>query len=70
MVYFSAQNKPNCPIEIVTQSREKRDRIARRSKVSDAESKKANRRAKNVFFSTVNAIMQNYEIAAKNNLIY
>ena len=65
IAYFSAQNRPNCPVEIVTQLREKRDRVAKRSKFSDTESKKANRRAKNVFFNTVNATMQNYEISAK-----
>ena len=57
IAYFSAQNRPNCPVEIVTQLREKRDRVAKRSKFSDTESKKANRRAKNVFFNTVNATM-------------
>ena len=37
-------------------------------KRSSNESTKANLRAKNAFFNTVNSTMQNYEISAKKNL--
>ena len=60
---FTKQNSPS--EELVTRLREKRCRASKRARLSANESSKANLRAKNVFFNTVNATMQNYEISAK-----
>ena len=51
--------------ELVTRLRHKKNRAHKRSRISANESSKANLRAKNAYFNTVNAIMQNYEISAK-----
>ena len=51
--------------EIVTRLREKKNRASKKARASANSSTKANLRAKNAFFNTVNATMQNYEITAK-----
>ena len=51
--------------ELVTRLRDKKSRAHKRSRISANESSKANLRAKNAYFNTVNATMQNYEISAK-----
>ena len=63
--YLNAFNNPDCPQEIVTRLKDKREKAGIKSRSSNIESKKANLRAKNAFFNTVNATMQNYEISAK-----
>ena len=62
---MSLLNKQGHSEELVTRLREKNFRASKRARVSANESSKANLRAKNAFFNTVNATMQNYEISAK-----
>ena len=63
--FVSLLNKQGHSEELVTRLREKKCRASKRARVSANESSKANLRAKNAFFNTVNATMQNYEISAK-----
>ena len=53
--------------ELVTRLREKKSRASRKARASANASTKANLRAKNAFFNTVNATMQNYEISVKKS---
>ena len=55
----------NCPQEVITQLLSKKDKIEKNYKTSSRESVKANRRAKNSFFNSVNSTMQNFDISAK-----
>ena len=56
---------PDKTVELVTRLRTKRDRALQKSKISDSESTKANRRTKQAFFNSVNSIMHNSSISAK-----
>ena len=58
-------NKHGVSDELVTRLRDKKNRASKRAKSSSNESTKANLRAKNAFFNTVNATMTNYEISAE-----
>ena len=60
---MSVLGKQGVSEEIVT--REKKNRASKKARASANSSTKANLRAKNAFFNTVNATMQNYEITAK-----
>ena len=51
--------------ELVIRLRDKKSRAHKRSCFSANESSKANLRAKNAYFNTVNKKTQNYEISAK-----
>ena len=54
--------------ELVTRLREKKSRASLKARSSANASTKANLRAKNAFFNTVNSTMQNYEISAKKKV--
>ena len=58
-------NKHNRSEELVTRLRNKKDHAFLKAKRSSNESTKANLRAKNAFFNSVNSTMQNYDISAK-----
>ena len=62
---FSVLNKHGVSDELVTRLRNKKNRASKLARSSSNESTKANLRAKNAFFNTVNATMSNYEISAK-----
>ena len=62
---MSVISKQGFSEELVTRLREKKSRASRKARSSANASTKANLRAKNAFFNTVNATMQNYEITAK-----
>ena len=62
---FSVINKHGVSEDIVTRLKDKKNRASKRARCSANESSKANLRAKNAFFNTVNATMSNYEISAK-----
>ena len=55
----------NCQQEVITQLLVKKDKIEKNYKTASKESVKANRRAKNSFFNSVNSTMQNFDISAK-----
>ena len=63
--FLSVIGKHDYCEELVTRLRDKKNRAHKRARISSNESTKANLRAKNAFFNTVNATMQNYEIPAK-----
>ena len=63
--YFSVLNKYGATEELVTRLKGKKERAWKHARASSNESSKANLRAKNAFFNTVNATMSNYEISAK-----
>ena len=67
---FSVLNKQGVSEELVTRLKDKQNRASRRARSSSNESTKANLRAKNAFFNTVNATMSNYEISAKKSFQY
>ena len=58
-------NKHGVSEELVTRLTDKKNCASKRAKSSSNESTKANLRAKNAFFNTVNATMSNNEISAK-----
>ena len=62
---FSVMNKHGVSEELVTRLTDKKNCASKRARSSSNESTKANLRAKNAFFNTVNATMSNYEISAK-----
>ena len=62
---MSLLNKHGHSEELVTRLRSKKCCASKRAKQSSNESTKANLRAKNSLFNTVNATLQNYEISAK-----
>ena len=61
-------NKHGVSDELVTRLRDKKNRASKLARSSSNESTKANLRAKNAFFNTVNATMTNYEISAKKKV--
>ena len=63
--FMSLLNKNSPSEELVTRLREKKCKASKRARLSANESTKANLRAKNAFFNTVNVTIQNYEISAK-----
>ena len=63
--YFSAINRHNVSEELVTRLNDKKNCASKNARAASNESTKANLRAKNAFFNTVNARMSNYEISAK-----
>ena len=58
-------NKHGVSEELVTRLTDKKKCASKRARSSSNESTKANLRAKNAFFNTVNSTMSNYEISAK-----
>ena len=62
---MSVLGKQGVSEEIVTRLREKKNRASKKARALANSSTNANLRAKNAFFNTVNATMQNYEITAK-----
>jgi hypothetical protein len=63
--YFSAINRHGVSEELVTRLKEKKNHASKLARSASNESTKANLRAKNAFFNTVNPTMTNYEISAK-----
>jgi hypothetical protein len=63
--YFSAINRHGVSEELVTRLKDKKNHVSKLARSASNESTKANLRAKNAFFNTVNATMTNYEISAK-----
>jgi hypothetical protein len=64
----SVMNKHGVSEELVTRLTDKKKCASKRARSSSNESTKANLRAKNAFFNTVNATMSNYEISAKKKV--
>ena len=62
--YKRKTQERDCPQEVITQLLNKKDKIEKNYKTASRESVKANRRAKNSFFNSVNSTMQNFEISA------
>jgi hypothetical protein len=62
---MSVLGKQGVSEEIETRLREKKNRASKKARASANSSTKANLRAKNAFFNTVNATMKNYDINAK-----
>ena len=62
---LSVLGKQGVSEEIVTRLQGKKNQSSKKARASANASTKANLRAKNAFFNTVNATMQNYEISAK-----
>ena len=63
-------NKHGVSEELVTRLTDKKNHASKRARSSYNESTKANLRANNAFFNTVNATMSNYEISAKKSFQY
>ena len=55
--------------ELVTRLRDNKIWAHKRSRISVSESSNTNLRAKNYYFNTVNATMQNYKISAKKSSV-
>ncbi len=63
--YRSSINNPNISEETVTRLKNKKDKAHSKFRSASNESNKANRRAKQAFFNSVNATMHNSSISAK-----
>ena len=68
--YFSAINRHNVSEQLVTRLYDKKSCASKNARAASNESTKANLRAKNAFFNTVNATMSNYEISAKKSFLF